>query len=554
MLSVTEAELARLAREAREEAGATQEEVARRLGVKQPTVAQAEREPKRKLTKLRISIIHTFGSLQVEGPYWVVSKREQNTPPPVPSTMEEIRVEKTPRSASAQVALTQEPASVAEQLALFKSEKSSFSDPSFARNKTLPIHRWVPWVAGYSSDFVRDVVSARLTRPGTVIDPFAGVGTTLVEAALLGHEVVGFEINPYAALASRVKLEAAAIDARALEEAIKQLAAFYEARVHSEYEPVSTAPEGFRTRRGFYSPIILRKVLIVQDYIAEVESSALARIFRLAFAATMVKYSNYSYEPSLGTRKGAGKEDIADFPVIASILEKLREMAADVVWIQQQTHQGGLRGRIVSASFFDCQEHVEPESADLLVTSPPYLNNYHYIRNTRPHLYWLGFVEKPKDTKSLEHANYGKYWQTVRDGEEVSLSFDLPDSDLPEKLSRLRALNPEKGVYGGNGWANYAATYFNDSYRFAEATRYVLRPGGSAFVVVGNSILQGINFQIDRYIGQIAEVAGLELAEITIPRETRVGNSIIQSDVRVTKAKKNHALYEAVVELRKPRT
>jgi len=70
-------------------------------------------------------------------------------------------------------------------------------------------------------------------------------------------------------------------------------------------------------------------------------------------------------------------------------------------------------------------------------------------------------------------------------------------------------------------------------------------------VVIGNSILQGIMIPTDRYLGKIAEVVGLELVDIHIPRATRVGNSIIQSHVRVEKAKASHQLYEAVVELRK---
>jgi hypothetical protein len=41
------------------------------------------------------------------------------------------------------------------------------------------------------------------------------------------------------------------------------------------------------------------------------------------------------------------------------------------------------------------------------------------------------------------------------------------------------------------------------------------------------------------------------LVGIDIPRATRVGNSIIQSDVRVAKAQDSHQLYEAVVMLRK---
>jgi hypothetical protein len=54
----------------------------------------------------------------------------------------------------------------------------------------------------------------------------------------------------------------------------------------------------------------------------------------------------------------------------------------------------------------------------------------------------------------------------------------------------------------------------------------------------------------DQYLGKIAESVGLELVRIDTPRATRVGNSIIQSDVRVVKAKKAHQLYESIVELK----
>ena len=452
----------------------------------------------------------------------------------------------------------QEPAS--DQLHLFKeavtaevvsAEKDSFSDPAFGSNKLLPVHRWVPWVAGYSSDFVRSVLERYLPHPGVVLDPFAGVGTTLVEAEMMGHEALGFEINPYAALASRVKVEAVRLDADALALTVKSLRSFYEGKVSNGYVPESAPPPGFRTRVGFYSPAVLRKVLIVQDFIEHQTDPLIRDAVQLAFAATMVRYSNYSYEPSLSTRQGAGKSDIKDADVLSPIIEKLQQMVADVRWLQAQDVSPG-NGKVIAASFFECQDHMDDGSADVLITSPPYVNNYHYIRNTRPHLYWLGFVNKPKDTKAMEHANFGKYWQTVRDGDPVHLEMNLPESELPDKLNQLRALHPEKGVYGGAGWANYVATYFNDCRRFAEATRYALRPGGRAFIVVGNSILQGIDFRVDRYLGEIAEATGLELVEISIPRETRVGNSIISSDVRVTKAKKGHALYEAVVHLRRP--
>jgi DNA methylase len=430
-------------------------------------------------------------------------------------------------------------------------EKASFSDPAFASNKVLPIHQWVPWIAGFASEFVGQAIDRYVSGSGVVLDTFAGVGTTLVEALLRGKRGIGFEINPYAALAARVKVNAHSISPSALQEAIAAFYQFYKARVTNGYVPNSAPPPGFKGRAEFYSPKVLRKVLIIQDYIATLPEGELSDLFRVAFASTMVRYSNYSYEPSLGRRASAGKEDILDWPVAQTVLAKLQEMLEDITWLHSRLARDVPSGEVIQDSFFHYEQYLAPASVDLIVTSPPYLNNYHYNRNTRPQLYWLGYAHKPKDFNQLEQANFGKYWQTVRELERVELEDAVPGSDLAAKIEMLRGLNVEKGIYGGNGWANYAATYFNDCRKFARGIRYVLKPGSTALVVIGNSILQGVMLPTDKYFGEIAVAEGLEVVDIHIPRPTRVGNSIIQSDVRVEKAEDKHTLYEAVVELRR---
>lgn len=428
---------------------------------------------------------------------------------------------------------------------------STFTDPAFTWNKTRPVHRWVPWIAGFSGDFVREALQRYLSSNGTVLDPFCGVGTTLVEALLQGHNSIGFEVNPYAALASRIKTHARQYDPQALECQIARFKAFYERWVSSDYAPRSTPPKGFRTRAPFYSPEVLRKVLILQDFVATIEDGSLLELFKLAFASTMVRYSNYSYEPSLGRRVAAGKSEILDFAVADAVIGKLTEIREDITWLQAQARSEQSSARVINASFFDYRSYVGPASVDMIITSPPYLNNYHYNRNTRPQLYWLGYVEHPSDLKPLEEANFGKYWQTVRAGDVVKLEFSLPGSDLEGRLKALREVRPDKGIYGGKGWANYAASYFNDCHRFAAGINYTLKPGGTALVVIGSSVLQGILIPTDAYFGEIAELVGLELVDIHLPRPVRVGNSIIQSDVRVEKAEDDHRLYEAVVEIKK---
>ena len=427
-----------------------------------------------------------------------------------------------------------------------------FRDPAFMANRAAPVHRWVPWIAGYSQQFVEDALGQCIDDYGTVLDPFAGVGTTLVEADRAGHEAIGFEINPYAAFASRTKLKAHRIKLAALNEAIHRCREFLHDAEAKGVAPCAQPPEGFRTRSPFYSPKVLRKVLLVQDFIASQRTRTVADVFRLAFAATMVEYSNYSYEPSLGRKSAVGRPEVKDFPVMETIVGKATLMAEDAGWYRRVRNSRRRKdGRVFSGSFFDGCRALPCESVDLVITSPPYLNNYHYNRNTRPHLYWLGFCSSPRDLKRLESLNFGTYWQNARDRKRIDLAPEIQDQEILDAIEEVRARNPEKGVYGGSGWANYAARYFNDCARFAAGLWWCLRPGAAALVVIGNSILQGVQIPTDRFLAKIAERQGFKTIKIHAPRDTRVGNSIIDSTVRAAKAANGARLYESVVELRR---
>ena len=426
---------------------------------------------------------------------------------------------------------------------------AGFRDPAFMANRSAPIHRWVPWVAGYSKHFVADALERFADRPGVVLDPFSGVGTTLVEADLAGHETVGFEINPYAAFASRTKLKAHRVVPETLRTAALELEVFVERALASGAESGREPPPGFRTRAPFYSPKVQRKVLLALGFIDGL-TGQVADLLRLAFAATMVDYSNYSYEPSLGRKATVGRPDVDDFPVAAALVGKAMDMAKDAAWYRRTRAKRRRRdGRVIEKSFFQGFRDLPAGSVDLLITSPPYLNNYHYNRNTRPHLYWLDFCQSPADLKRLEGLNFGTYWQNAREREHVALDPALASREIQDALDEVRRQNPHKGIYGGQGWANYAALYFNDCAKFAHAAKWCLRPGATALVVIGNSILQGVHIATDRFLATIAERCGLETVAIHTPRDARVGSSIVNSSVRAGSGGETR-LYESIVELR----
>ena len=403
---------------------------------------------------------------------------------------------------------------------------AAFNDPAFMENRTAPVHRWVPWIAGFSGAFVNSVLAAYLgnRKSAVVLDPFAGVGTTLIQSALQGHNVVGFEINPYAALAAKAKLKAIGVKTKLLDGAIEAMRLDARSWCNGRVS-TSVAPESFRSRIAFYSPKVEKQVLHALAFTKNIEDDRIRDLFRIAFGSVMVSFSNYTYEPSLGSRPGAGKPLIQDADVAATILAKLQHMRSDIDWLRseaKETKPG--TGRVYNEDFFSGNRRLAESSVDLMLTSPPYLNNYHYARNTRPQLYWLDLISSPEEQKPLEEGNFGTFWQVARVKEHVPLAFE--HSGLERILSQLRKLNPEKGQYGGRGWANYAASYFNDCDRFLVALKRVLVPGGTGVIVVGNSILQGINLPVQDLIGDIAKMHGLTVEGIYRLRHKRVGDSI----------------------------
>ena len=447
------------------------------------------------------------------------------------------------------------PLAVAEPPATqYKLPISGFRDTAFSENRDRTLHRWVPWIAGFSSSFVAGVLDETRTgrRKLRVLDPFAGVGTTLIEALTHGDDAIGFEINPYAALACKAKVNAAHYDIESFETMLDRFEEYAEEKLWIDEGVASTPPAGFRSRVPFFSPAVEQQALACLDFITDEATDWVKDLFQVAFGAVMVSFSNYSYEPSLGTRAAAGKANIELADVFSIVKRKLWEMHEDIITFQKwmKRHKRLPRPIVYPLSYFDHARRVKSHSIDVVVTSPPYLNNYHYIRNTRPHLFWLRMVQEPADLRNMERQNFGQFWQTVRTGPEIALKPQLPH--LARQLDELRARQTEKGAYGGPGWANYAAAYFNDCQRFCTVTRSCMRFGGTVVVVIGNNILQGIEFQTDKLFAEIAEKEGFTVVDLHEVRKKRTGDSIVNSSVRVGTVKQRTRLYETAVELRAP--
>ncbi|HUY92054.1 MAG TPA: DNA methyltransferase [Pirellulales bacterium] len=77
---------------------------------------------------------------------------------------------------------------------------------SFVDNMQLPVHRWFRYSAGFSAEWVGDLIRSAARGGGRVLDPFAGSGTVVLEAERANASSIGLEAHPFLARLARAKL------------------------------------------------------------------------------------------------------------------------------------------------------------------------------------------------------------------------------------------------------------------------------------------------------------------------------------------------------------
>jgi SAM-dependent methyltransferase len=75
------------------------------------------------------------------------------------------------------------------------------------RERTKHVHRLHPYLGKYIPQLVEQLFLRHVPHEGRVLDPFAGSGTTLVQALESGHDSVGVDIAAFNCLLMRVKTD-----------------------------------------------------------------------------------------------------------------------------------------------------------------------------------------------------------------------------------------------------------------------------------------------------------------------------------------------------------
>ncbi len=77
----------------------------------------------------------------------------------------------------------------------------------------------------------------------------------------------------------------------------------------------------------------------------------------------------------MGRKVTVGRPEVDDCDVAEAIKSKVGQIASDAAWYKSARQKRSHEGRVLNRSFFAGYSDMEEGSVDLLITSPPYLNN-----------------------------------------------------------------------------------------------------------------------------------------------------------------------------------
>lgn len=142
---------------------------------------------------------------------------------------------------------------------------------------------------------------------------------------------------------------------------------------------------------------------------------------------------------------------------------------------------------------------VENGSVDLVLTSPPYLNQIDYIRGHRLALVWLG--HRVSELRDIRSSTIGA--ERAPDRNETGQLFH----EIVRTMAPMNKLSPRH--------AAMVSRYAEDIYRMMSEIARVLNHDGRAVLVVGNSCLKDTFIKNAHGIAMAGSMVGLHVERKT---------------------------------------
>jgi len=349
-----------------------------------------------------------------------------------------------------------------------------------------------------------------LSKEGdTVLDPFCGSGTVLLESQLSNRYSIGIDTNPLANIITETKVENYQI--HKLRE--------YEKFLITEIKSQSTFTKvKFDGVNFWYSDRIRRNLSKIFHTINLIKSKKYRKFFLMCFSNLARKVSFADPKVSVPVKLDLERYDkrtrlyrsiekrvkyVDSVEVKKKFLEIVRQNINRVVEKNNSTKiqylskviNDDLRNIVVNKNTGILKENT----IDLIITSPPYAGAQKYIRASKLNLAWLGLV-KNGTLRKLDSLTIGRENYSLK---EYCNFMETGLSSADATLKKIHKLNPLR--------AHITSNYLLEMKSALENAVKLLRDGGHMVLVIGNNNIAGVEFNTQKYLTMILQMLGLEL-------------------------------------------
>lgn len=366
---------------------------------------------------------------------------------------------------------------------------------TFRGNVRSTRHGWLRLTPAYSVELVRQLLLERSRPDLPVLDPFCGTGTTLVACAEQGIDCRTVDINPFLRWLAEVKSRS--YSPAELKRAEALVAAMARAASHGKGQ--AWVPALHRIDKWWDAATLAA----LSRAFAELPKRGKARdLAALAFCRTLIEVGNVSFRhQSMSFRARAESEDVA--AQLGRAFEALRGAA-------QTPMLDGDRQVLVGDSR-QLPKILGKVACGSVITSPPYVNRMSYIRELRPYMYWLGFLDDGRQAGELDWSAIGGTWGVATS----KLNGWRPETelDLPKLRTITRKIEAHSRVL-----SRYVERYFCDMDQHIAGVARVLARGGEAHYVIGNSKFFDVMVPAEKLFASLFERHGFEQVRTRVLR------------------------------------
>ncbi|MHA2371114.1 MAG: hypothetical protein ACXADX_20045, partial [Candidatus Hodarchaeales archaeon] len=337
-----------------------------------------------------------------------------------------------------------------------------------------------------------------------VVDPFCGSGSVLAQARLLNLNAYGNDVNPLAKLISDV--HATPINLIPFQDGLERFQRTLEEIIDSidEKEKRKTPIHEFPNNRHWFKDYVLKDLSLLRTAILAQKNPEINKFLSFCFSITQFAVSNVDRGSSRFIRILKPEALARHKPNVFEAFEKTRQLAAKRVIAFTKKINSGNSTKITlgDARKLDLGE----ESADIVVTSPPYgeeRNTICYARWSKLSHYWLGY-----------ERDY------ILDQAALALGTKSPAEIQSPSKTALLVL--EKVAQTDLKRALQSVTFFEDYRKSLHEIARILPPKRYACIVIGNRSIKRNIVDMNAVTIELARQAGFEHLRTyfrTIPRK-----------------------------------